>query len=259
MMVDNAYVQFAKDLAEHSGELLRATFRQPVTVITKADQSPVTKADLDAEGLMRKMITQAFPTHGIYGEEEGISAGNAEYVWVLDPIDGTKAFIAGIPTFSTLIALMHNCVPVVGLLHQPISKELWLGIAGQPTTLNGNPVGTSKCQALNEALLSSTSPYLFTDEEKPAFEKLRAVTRQQVYGGDGYAYAMLATGGIDLVVEAGLKPYDVCALIAIIQGAGGIITDWQGNLLTPFNASHRVLAAATPQLHAQALLRLTAS
>lgn len=257
MTIDNAYIELAHRLAEKSGAILRGSFRTPVKSHHKADQSPVTEADIAVEKALRELITASFPEHGIYGEEQGVHKADADYVWVIDPIDGTKAFMAGIPTFTTLIALVHRGEPLMGIINQPISHETWLGVRGKPTTLNGKEIRSSDCQHLAEAMLSTTSPYLFASDEKAAFESLRNATARQVYGGDAYGYAMLASGGVDVVLEAGLKPYDICALIPVIEGAGGIITDWDGKKLACFSPQHHVLAAATPQLHAQALKALS--
>jgi len=222
----------------------------------KSDDSPVTIADREAERVMREMIMKRYPDHGIWGEEFGKHQENAKYCWVLDPIDGTMSFISGFPTFGTLISLVRLGVPVLGLIDQPINKERWTGSANG-STLNGKTIHTRPCPAPKLATLSTTSPYLFSDTDKAKFDRARARARYTVYGYDCYAYAQLAGGFIDAVIEAGLKPHDFCALRPVIEGAGGIITDWQGNPLT-FASSGHVIAAGDKRVHAELLQLLNA-
>lgn len=254
----NPYLETARALAMVSGEALRRYFRTGLTAERKSDDSPVTNADRTAEQAMRDFLAKHHPDHGILGEEGGTSKLDAEYVWVLDPLDGTLAFMAGKPTFSTLIGLLHHGKPVMGLLHQPITRELWIGVEGKKTTLSGNEVKPRACASFKDAVLSTTSPFLFNAQEKPHFDRLSEACARTAYGADGYAYAAMVSGGCDLVCEAGLKPYDFCALIPIIQGAGGVISDWQGQPLDPFNEHAQVLAAGDIRLHQQALERLSA-
>ncbi len=249
-------IELALALADAAGAVIRGHFRQRVEVIDKADASPVTIADRDSEAAMRRLIAQSFPEHGILGEEHGSERVDAEYVWVLDPIDGTKSFISGIPLFGTLIALLKNGVPVLGVLDQPISGERWLGVAGKPSTHNGSPIRTRACERLDAASVFSTSPDMFIGSDAEAFGRVRQGAKLVRYGGDCYAYGMCAMGFIDAVVEASLKPYDFCALIPIIEGAGGIVTDWQGRR-PGLVSDGRILACGDVVLHEAMLGRLT--
>jgi inositol-phosphate phosphatase/L-galactose 1-phosphate phosphatase/histidinol-phosphatase len=256
-MIGAADIELAERLADAAGEVARRYFRQPLAVDTKPDQTPVTIADREAEAAMRALIEARFPNDGIRGEEHGAVRAGAARVWVLDPIDGTKSFIAGIPLFGTLIALVENGVPVLGIIDQPISHERWLGVAGQPTQKNGAPVRTRRCPALGDALLYATAPEMFGAENGAAFTRLQGPVKATRFGADCYAYAQLASGFIDLVVEADLKPYDYCALAPVIAGAGGVITDWQGAPLG-LKSDGRVIAAGDPALAPQARAVLAA-
>jgi len=246
------FVALANDLAEQSGAILRRYFRQPIAVDDKSDASPVTIADREVEQALRAAIAKAFPDHGILGEEFGAHKTDADYVWVLDPIDGTKSFITGKATFGTLIALCHKGAPVVGIIDQPITKERWVGTDGRPTTFNGAPVKTRPGVKIADALLYATTPQMFTDGDLADFARLTAHVKYPLYGADCYAYGLLASGFTDLVCEASLKPYDYCALVPVVTGAGGKITDWQDKPLT-IASGPRVLAAGDATLHAQAL------
>jgi inositol-phosphate phosphatase/L-galactose 1-phosphate phosphatase/histidinol-phosphatase len=222
----------AHRLADCAGEVQRRYFRTPVSVETKADSSPVTIADREAEARMRELIEAAFPEHGILGEEHGPVRTDAEFVWVLDPIDGTKSFITGRPLFGTLIALAHHGRPVLGLIDQSILQERWVGLDGAGAVWNGRPIAVRPCPQLGDAVLFATSPAMFgTAPEARAFARLQATVRLPMFGGDCYAYGLLAMGFADLVVEASLQPYDFMALAPVIEGAGGRITDWKGQRL----------------------------
>lgn len=239
-------------MADAAGEIVRRYFRTPVAVDVKADASPVTVADREVEAAMRGLIAREAPGHGIYGEEYGTSDLDAEWVWVLDPIDGTKAFITGKPSFGTLIALLHRGDPVLGIIDQAILGERWLGVAGRGSELNGRPIHTRPCARLGDAALYATAPEMFRGDDALAWEALRQSVRLPRYGADCYAYGLLAAGFVDLVVEASLQPYDYCALIPVVQGAGGLLTDWQGR--PPGLASDgRVVAAGDARAHARAL------
>jgi inositol-phosphate phosphatase/L-galactose 1-phosphate phosphatase/histidinol-phosphatase len=196
---------------------------------------------------MRAILAKEVPDHGIVGEEEGRHNADAEYVWCLDPIDGTKAFITGKPMFGTLVSLTHNRVPVLGIIDQPVSCERWLGVAGRSTTFNGTKCATRRCAALRDALLNTTTPDMFEGRDASAFERLAKSVRHALYGGDCYAYGLLASGHIDLVVEAQLKPWDYCALAPIVEGAGGKMVDWQGDALV-LGSDGKVIAAGDPSL-----------
>ena len=251
------FIDFAETLADAARPIIRRHFRTPITVDSKADESPVTIADRDAESAMRTLIADRYPDHGILGEEFGNDRIAADLVWVLDPIDGTRAFITGRPIFGTLIALVHKGHPILGIIDQAILDERWIGAAGRASTFNGDRIQTRRCATLDKAVLSTTSPDLFDGDEGPAFRRLAARAGMTIYGGDCYAYALLASGHVDLVIEAGLKPYDFCALTPVINGAGGLVTDWQGDHIT-MASKGRILAAGNPALlpHAVELLEI---
>lgn len=225
------FVALAGELADAAGEAVRPAFRTALAVDDKPDASPVTAADRAAEAAMRQLIEARFPEHGIIGEEFGAVRENAEFVWVLDPIDGTKSFISGVPLFGTLIALVHGGRPILGIIDQPISRERWLGVAGRPTTLNGVPVHCRSCRGLAAATLFATTPDMFLGPDVAAFARVAAAAKLVRYGADCYAYGLVAAGFVDLVVEASLKPYDFCPMVAIVEGAGGVASDWQGRAL----------------------------
>ncbi|HEU0155266.1 MAG TPA: histidinol-phosphatase, partial [Stellaceae bacterium] len=222
----------AADLADTAAAAIRPHFRTALEVADKPDLTPVTIADRAAEAAMRRLIEARFPEHGIIGEEYGRVREEAEFVWVLDPIDGTKSFISGVPLFGTLIALAHNGRPILGVIDQPISGERWVGAAGRPTTLNGRAVRCRSCELLDPATLFTTTPDMFEGADAAAFTRIKAAVKLTRYGADCYAYGLLAAGFIDLVLEASLKPYDFCAMIPIVEGAGGVTGDWRGNPLT---------------------------
>lgn len=252
------YSSFAQTLADHVRPLSRKWFRHPLSIDTKADESPVTQADREVEAALRKAIAQHYPQHGIFGEEFGALHAEAEQVWSLDPIDGTRAFISGNPLWGTLLALLHQGRPVLGLIDIPMLQERWIGAAGSPTRLNGEICQASACTELRDAILYATSPDIFEGAELAAFDALTDAARMRRYGGDCYSYGLLASGHVDLVVEAGLQPYDYLALMPVIEGAGGVITDWSGQPLS-LESQGRVVAAATPQLHHQAMRVLGAA
>lgn len=248
----------AHRMADEAGEILRRYFRVEMTVDSKADASPVTKADREVETMLRSHIEAAYPQHGIIGEEFGNVRPEAELQWILDPIDGTRAFIAGETTFTTLIALAKKGTPILGVINQPITNERWVGVTGQPTLLNGKPVSVRNCGSLSQATVATTGMQYFTAGQAAIFDRLKSKCGNVKFGGDAYLYASLASGRVDLVVEAGLKPYDFCTHASVIEGAGGIITDWNGQPLT-LHSDGRVIAAGTKELHQQALTVLQAA
>lgn len=227
-------------------------FRTPLAVDLKADASPVTRADREIETVMRAMIGQAFPGHGIIGEEFGAENAGAEYVWVLDPIDGTRGFIAGKPLFGTLIAVVRGGNPIVGVIDAPAMNDRWIGADGRATTFNGSPVATRACANLADAWLYATTPQMFQADDFHCFETLRGQVHDTGYGADCYAYGLLANGHIDLVCEASLQVYDFAALVPVVTGAGGIMADWSGAPLT-LASDGRVVAAGDTRLLAGAL------
>jgi inositol-phosphate phosphatase/L-galactose 1-phosphate phosphatase/histidinol-phosphatase len=249
------FLALASELADAAGAEIRPHFRQRLAVEDKADLTPVTAADRAAELAMRRLIEGRFPDHGIVGEEFGRVRENAEFVWVLDPIDGTKSFISGVPLFGTLIALAHAGHPILGVIDQPISRERWIGAAARPTTLNGVPIRCRTCAGLGAATLFATTPEMFRGPDAAAFARVSAGVKLTRFGADCYAYGLLAAGFIDLVLEASLKPYDFCAMIPIVEGAGGVATDWRGARLG-LDSDGRVLVAGDHQTHEAALALL---
>jgi inositol-phosphate phosphatase/L-galactose 1-phosphate phosphatase/histidinol-phosphatase len=254
----NRFIAVAEACADAAGEILTRYFRTSLSVETKADASPVTIADREAETAMRALIGAAFPDHGIIGEELPNTNADAPFTWVLDPIDGTKSFITGKPSFGTLISLAQEGIPILGLINQPITRERWLGATGRGSALNGVPARTRPCGTLGDAMLYTTSPYLFPGDTEAGFQALRSHVRHVLFGGDCYSYGLLASGFADIVIEAGLKPYDYAALIPVVEGAGGVITDWEGNALT-LESDGRVLASGDKTLHTAALSILRSS
>ena len=224
--VTDDILALANRMADAGGEIARKYFRQPVHIDQKSDASPVTIADREVETAMRALIEDACPDHGLYGEEYGKARTGADTTWVLDPIDGTRSFITGVPLFGIIIGLVHKGDIVMGVVDQPILGERWVGVRGLPTTLNGAKVETRTCGALEGAMLCTTSLADLPDGDALArFSRVSDATGQIRHITDCYSYAMLATGFVDLVVEAGLKPYDYCGLVPIVEGAGGVITD----------------------------------
>lgn len=220
-------------LADVAGAAIRPLFRGQWSEERKADRSFVTEADRAAEAAMRRLIEAEFSADGIIGEEYGTRNEGAGRQWVLDPIDGTTSFIAGRPIFGTLIALLQDGWPVLGIIDQPIAGERWVGRIGQPTLLNGKPAAARPLKELGDAVLATTSPHLFSNEEADAFMAVakQVAEKKIIYGGDCYNYGLVASGHIDVVIEAGLKLYDYAALVPVVEGAGGIMADWQGNPL----------------------------
>lgn len=251
------FIPLAHRLADAARPIVRRYFRSSVVVDDKADSSPVTIADREVETAMRNILQDMVPQHGILGEEHGHKNTDAEWVWVLDPIDGTKSFITGHPCFATLIALTHRGIPVLGLVDQAITNERWLGAVGYPTRLNGSRVNSRACPDLTHAYAYSTGPEYFDSRTRPAWDRITKKVKSVRYGCDCYAYALLATGCIDLVVEAGLKPYDFCALIPVVEQAGGIVTDWQGKPVT-ITSNGLLCAAGDQRVHKDALAILSA-
>ncbi len=258
------FVVLAGRLADASGAVARRYFRTAVAVDEKSDRSPVTIADREAEHAIRAMIAAAYPAHGVIGEEHGNqglrAGGGAGWVWAIDPIDGTKSFISGRPLFGTLIALCRDGKPVVGVIDAPMLGERWVGAAGRATLHQGKPVGVRACPSLDKATLCTTSPQMFSPEEWTRFERVRQAAKIPLYGGDCYSYGLVASGFADLVIETGLKPYDWAALVPVLEGAGGRLTDWHGRPLDLASADHRgqrVLASGDSRLHAAAVALLS--
>ncbi len=251
------FTAFAHGLADASGAAIAPLFRR-TAVDDKSGGGifdPVTEADRAAERKLREMILAAYPGHGIVGEEYGTHNPQAAYCWVIDPIDGTRAFIAGLPVWGTLIGLIGHGRPMIGVMDQPFTRErFWSDGAGAFYRHGDAPaqrMTTRACARLEDAVLACTTPGMFrTDDEQAGFAAMQARARMTRYGGDCYNYCMLAMGLIDVVVEAGLKSFDIVALTPIIEAAGGRVTTWEGGAAS---AGGRIVAAATPDLHAAAL------
>ncbi|HSG56606.1 MAG TPA: inositol monophosphatase family protein [Paracoccaceae bacterium] len=242
-----AEIALAHRLADAARAEILPLFRTAVSSEAKGDATPVTLADRNAEQAMRRLLKAEVPQDGVHGEEFGVEEGRSGRQWVLDPIDGTTAFLAGRATFGTLIALLVDGFPVLGMIDQPVQQERWLGVAGQPTTLNGKVVSTRACRELAQATIATTGPHYFSQQEGEVFMALAAKTdhKRMVMGGDCYNYACLASGHIDVVCEAGLKLYDFAALVPVVEGAGGLMCDWSGDPLHAGSQGH-VLALGDP-------------
>ncbi len=252
---------FVDELATVSGEAILPFFRTALGVEDKSPDTrfdPVTQADRAAELAMRALIKRDFPAHGIIGEEYGNERADAEYVWVLDPIDGTKSFISGMPAWGSLIALTRLGEPVFGMMHQPFIGERFSGDGGAATyrgPAGARALHVRPCAGLSDAILFTTSPLLMNAEDRAAFGRVENAVKLSRYGGDCYAYCMLAAGHVDLVIETGLKPHDIAALVPIVAGAGGVVTTWDD---APAAAGGRIIAAGDKRVHQAAMAMLTA-
>ncbi len=250
------FKRFIVELAEASGDLIRPHFaNHDLQIDLKADDTPVTIADRDAEALMREMIRRGFPTHGVMGEEHGNEHLDAEFVWVLDPIDGTKAFANASPLFGTLIALMHQGQPVLGCIHNPVLHQLVLG-DGKMTTLNGSQVRVHPPRPFNQATFLCTYPYVTPYQDEAAFQDLAKRSRIFRTWGDCYGYLLLATGWADVMCDPIMNPWDIAALVPVVRGAGGVISDWQG--LDPVRAAS-IVATTSQTLHDEVIAALNPS
>ena len=248
---------FALELADAAAAVTLPHFRSGLAVDNKRGRfafDPVTAADRDGEEAIRKLIAERYPDHGILGEEHGHEAGTSGLTWVLDPIDGTRSFISGVPLWGTLIALNDGERPVIGLMDQPYIGERFVGRPGGSELIGPMgtmPLKTSTCTKLEEALIGNTDPAMFhLDDEKAAFREISSKVRLRRFGGDCYFYCLLAAGTLDLVIESGLQPYDIQALIPVIENAGGIVTSWSGG---DAQEGGQVVAAANHELHEAAL------
>jgi len=250
--------EFAERLCDAARPIVMRYFRTSLAIEAKHDLSPVTIADREAEAALRVMIRESFPDHGIVGEEMGDLDRQAEYVWAIDPIDGTRSFATGKPLFGTLVALLKDGFPVLGVIDMPALNERWIGAKGRPTTFNGAPVKARPCPGLEQAWLYSTSPHLFSETDFASFERLRKRTLSVSYGADCYAYGLIANGTVDLVVEANMGIYDFCALIPVIEGAGGAVTDWDGKP-AGLDSDGRIVAAGDRRVLDAALAVLDGS
>jgi myo-inositol-1(or 4)-monophosphatase len=255
----DAFVKAACDAADVSGAAIRPWFRAGLAADLKSDASPVTLADRTAELALRAVLGERFPDHSIEGEEFAAQNPGQRYRWVLDPIDGTRAFITGRPSFGTLIALLDDGVPVLGIMDQPIIGERWIGVAGRETVFQsrlGGRAGCRPCADLAQAELSCTSIEVFTDD-LGRWQKLSRAARRTSFGGDCTAYGLLAIGHVDVIAEATMKLWDWAALVPIVQGAGGRVTDWQGQPMSE-HGNGQILAVGDPRLLEPALALLAA-
>ena len=247
----------AEAAADVAGAVIRPFFRAHLEAELKSDDSPVTIADRSAEQAMRAVLTQRFPDFGVLGEEFGCDRPAARLCWVLDPIDGTKAFITGRPLFGTLVALLEDGKPILGVIDQPVTGERWVGATGRKTVFRGpmgGRAGCRPCATLNEAELSCTGPNLLGGD-LPRWQRLADTVRRVSWGGDCYAYGLLALGHIDVIAEVTMKLWDWAALVPVVEGAGGRITDWSGQALRR-DGDGRVLAVGDPGLLDAAIARL---
>ncbi|HXW70766.1 MAG TPA: histidinol-phosphatase [Methylocella sp.] len=258
------FTAFVDKLADVAAEAILPFFRTALRADDKNPSGafdPVTEADRAAEAAMRHLIQATFPNHGIIGEEHGSIHKDAEYVWLLDPIDGTKSFIAGMPVWGTLIGLLHNGRPVYGMMVQPFTMERFTGDGkrafwwgpGRDRRMMQRKLTTRNCGGLASATLMTTSPLLYSEDKLKAFRRVEAKVRLSRYGGDCYAFAMLAAGHVDCVIEADLKPYDIVPLLPIIEGAGGLATGWDGKDAI---GGGDVIASSNARIHEEVLALL---
>lgn len=246
------FIDLAHRLADAGGEVLRRAFRKPLSVQEKDDLSPVSAADLECERRLREVIEAAFPDHGITGEEFASVREDAEHVWLIDPIDGTKSFLTGKPMFGLLIALARRGRFVLGVIDQPILRERWVGADGHGTLLNGDKVAVRACPSLAKAMLYTVGPDDYAQADYPLMAPVRKAVKWAMYGAECYAYGLLAMGLVDLVLDADLDDHDFAALDPVVRNAGGVMSDWQGRPLA-VGGHGRVIAAGDKAVHAQAL------
>ena len=249
----NELVSFANYLADEVEPIIEKYFRTKLTIDDKEDESPVTMADKKIELKIRELIEKKYPDHGILGEEFEDKNTNSEYLWVIDPIDGTRSFIAGHKDFGTLIALLHNKKPIIGIINCPMHSERWVGVDGKKTLMNGREVNTSSIINLDKSYLNTTGLYFdHNDHFKRGYNEIIKQVRHFRFGGDCYMYGLIASGFVEIVLENTLKPHDYMALIPVIKGAGGEISDKFGNPIT-LQSDGSVVATANKKLHAQVI------
>jgi len=254
--VTDEHIKVAIQAADAARKVTLKFFRQPLDIIQKLDDSPVTIADRETEYLIRDIIKTAFPDYGFYGEETGQTNTHKDWTWVVDPIDGTASFSTGKPTFGTLIALCYQGKPQLGIIDHAALDDRWIGIKGKATTYNGTPVKANPNNTeLANATAYTTTPRMFTSETMPRYLALADQCQFTIFGADCMAYGLVASGFTDLIIEADLKPYDYMAVAPVIEGAGGVISDWEGNKIT-LETDDQILVAANPQLHKTALRAL---
>jgi inositol-phosphate phosphatase / L-galactose 1-phosphate phosphatase / histidinol-phosphatase len=254
-MIDNpaSFVSFAEELADEARRMFPSSGETAPDRHLKPDSSYVTTLDLAIERRLRHMIESRYREHGILGEEEAGTRLDADWVWVLDPVDGTAPFIAGIPVYGTLIALAHRGRPCLGVIDFPATQDRWIGVSGQISLHNGHACTTRKGLAIENAMQCTMNPDFFSPHEKQALDRMKALTIWRIYGGSAFSYGRLASGTLDIALDTNLKVHDYAAFVPIIQGAGGVITDWEGQPLT-LSSGPRVLAAGDAALHHAALI-----
>lgn len=255
MILTAELATFAEGLADAAAVVVQQYFRQSFDIESKGADGPVTIADREAERIMRERINATFPDHGILGEEFGTENLDAEYVWVLDPVDGTRAFVIGRPLFGTLIGLLHRGKPVLGVINIPMLADRWVGGIDLPTHFNGTPCRVRPCAALADASMAATSHTMFEGAVETAFNSIRDETALPIYGGDCHNYGLIASGWMDLSIERGLGLYDYLPIVPVIQGAGGIITDWNGGTLSLESGDHAI-ASGDQRVHDATVERL---
>lgn len=242
------FAAHAEVIAEKAAEIARGYFRGQLHVELKADESPVTQADKAVEEMVRDYLAEHFSDHGILGEEHGTKHGDSRYLWVVDPIDGTRSFLTGHPLFGFLLALLDNGDPILGIIGAPALRETLIGIPGKGTTLNGSAIRVSGQTRLDAARLFVNEGEKIYRDHPTVFDRLMGCGQTRRLGYDCYPHALVAMGHVDAVVDYDLQPYDYMALSAVVRAAGGQITDWQGNPLT-LASDGRVVSAASPELH----------
>ncbi len=247
-----AFLQLANIMADDARTIALQYFRNSAINWSKSDSTPVTEADLRIEQRIREIAAEHYPEHGFIGEENGTTNANSKLRWCVDPIDGTKSFLYGVPTFGTLIALTYDAVPIVGVIEHPAMRERWCAVQGGATASQGKPCRSSRRKEVNEAVVYATSIDMFNAEERRQFDAVTEQAKRRQFGVDCYAYSLLSSGFIDIVMEADMKPYDLMALVPVIEGAGGVVSSWRGEPLTLGSAS-QILATANEQLHHQCL------
>ena len=245
-------LQFASNVADQARRPSLRYFRAGPELLIKADGSPVTVADRETECLIRDLLSQRYPQHAVIGEEYGWTRSDQPYTWAIDPIDGTKSYLAGAPTYGMLLALLYDGAPVLGIIDIPALDERWCGVVGRATTMNGRPVKSSSCAGVEQAVLTVISPDKLKGDERPAVDALSGMARVCRYSSDGYAHALLASGYLDMVVAVGQQPFDYLAVVSVVEGAGGCISDWAGERLG-LDSDGRVLVTTTAELHREAL------
>jgi inositol-phosphate phosphatase/L-galactose 1-phosphate phosphatase/histidinol-phosphatase len=247
----NELISFANHLADEVEPIIKKYFRTKLSIDNKKDESPVTIADKKTELRIRELIGKKYPDHGILGEEFEDKNINSEYLWVIDPIDGTRSFIAGHKDFGTLIALLHNKKPIIGIINCPMHGERWVGVEGRNTLMNGTEINTSTITSVDKSYLNTTGLYFDQDDHfKKGYNEVIKQVRHFRFGGDCYMYGLVASGFVEIVLENNLKTHDYMALIPVIKGAGGEISDKFGDPIT-LKSDGSIVSSANKKLHAQ--------